>query len=113
MILFLFLVIDLKSETAAAQTAISTGRLFFISFSISFAEVIFLTSKLFEKTKLEGPDINLVFIPSFFKAKATSYPCFPLDSFEIYLTGSRYSLVGPVVTTAEKFLFFTKFFSLK
>ena len=55
--------------------------------------------------RLDGPAISLVFIPNFFNAKATSYPCLPLDSLEIYLTGSKYSLVGPVVTKALKFLF--------
>ena len=29
-------------------------------------------------------------------------PCLPDDSFEIYLTGSMYSLVGPEVTRAVK-----------
>ena len=57
--------------------------------------------------KFDGPDISFVFIPNFFKANAISYPCFPLNSFEMYLTGSKYSLVGPVVTKAFKFFSLT------
>ena len=56
-----------------------------------------------------GPVIKVVFIPNLFRAKAISYPCLPLDSFEMYLTGSTYSLVGPAVTSALNFLFLTKF----
>ena len=60
--------------------------------------------------KFDGPVIKVVLIPNLLRAKAISYPCFPLDSFEIYLTGSIYSLVGPAVTRALKFFFLTKFF---
>ena len=57
-----------------------------------------------------GPDINVVFTPSLDNSSAISYPCFPLDSLEINLTGSKYSFVGPVVTIAFIFFFFNKSF---
>ena len=78
----------LKSETAAAQTAMSTGKISFTSFIISLALTTFFTSISLEKFIFVGPEIKVVFIPSLDKASAISYPCFPLDSFEIYLTGS-------------------------
>ena len=53
----------------------------------------------------EGPVIRVVSTPNLLRAKAISYPCLPLDSFEIYLTGSIYSLVGPAVTNAFNFFF--------
>ena len=83
------------------------------SFNISSAEVIFFTFKSLGKTRLDGPEIRVVFIPNLFSAMATSQPCLPLDSFEIYLTGSMYSLVGPVVTIAFQFFFLTMFLLLK
>ena len=53
--------------------------------------------------------MSVVLIPNFESAKAISYPCLPLDSLDIYLTGSIYSLVGPEVTSALRFFFFKKF----
>ena len=55
--------------------------------------------------KVRGPVINLVLIPSLLKANVISKPCLPLDSLEMYLTGSKYSLVGPAVTRAFKFFY--------
>ena len=59
--------------------------------------------------KFEGPDIKVVSKPFSFKDFAISYPCFPLDLFDINLTGSIYSCVGPAVTRALNFLLFSKF----
>ena len=53
-----------------------------------------------------GPATKVVFIPNLESAKAISYPCLPLDSLDIYLTGSIYSRVGPVVTNALILFFF-------
>ena len=62
--------------------------------------MIFFTLMLLGRTKFDGPVINVVFTPSLSSAIAISQTCFPLDSFDMYLTGSKYSLVGPVVTKA-------------
>ena len=62
---------------------------------------------------MDGPDINVVSTPNFANELAISYPCLPLELFVINLTGSIYSFVGPAVTSALKFLFFTIFFSKK
>ena len=62
---------------------------------------------------LEGPVIKVVSMPSLFSASAISYPCLPLDSFDIYLIGSINSLVGPAVTRALRLLFLIIFFLLK
>ena len=48
-----------------------------------------------------GPLIKVVFAPSSKIAFAIAWPCFPEDSFEMYLTGSIISRVGPEVTNAE------------
>ena len=56
----------------------------------------------------EGPVIRVVSTPNLLRAKAISYPCLPLDSFEIYLTGSIYS-GRPAVTNAFNF-FLLNFF---
>ena len=52
-------------------------------------------------------------MPNFANELAISYPCLPLELFVINLTGSIYSFVGPAVTSAFKFLFFTIFRSEK
>ena len=62
---------------------------------------------------MDGPDINVVSTPNFASELAISYPCLPLELFVINLTGSIYSFVGPAVTSAFKFLFFTMFRSKK
>ena len=72
LILFLLLSAGLKSATAAAHTAKSTGSNFLTSLNISSAEVIFLTSIPFGEIRLEGPAIRVVFIPSLFNAIAIS-----------------------------------------
>ena len=54
-----------------------------------------------------GPDISVVSKPFFDSDFANSNPCFPLDLLVINLTGSIYSFVGPAVTSALIFLFFT------
>ena len=41
---------------------------------------------------LDGPVIKVVLIPNLLNAQAISKPCLPLDSFEMNLTGSKYSL---------------------
>ena len=56
---------------------------------------------------MDGPDINVVLTPNFANELAISYPCLPLELFVINLTGSIYSFVGPAVTSAFNFLFFT------
>ena len=58
--------------------------------------------------KLVGPDMRVVSNPFFDKDLANSKPCFPLDLLVINLTGSIYSCVGPAVTKALNFLFFSK-----
>ena len=47
---------------------------------------------------LDGPVINVTFAPFLNRAFAIEVPCNPLESFEIYLTGSILSLVAPDVT---------------
>ena len=49
-------------------------------------------------------------MPNLDNSRAISYPCFPLDSLEINLTGSIYSFVGFVVTIALIFFFLSNFF---
>jgi len=74
--------------------------------------IFFVLISLLEE-RCEGPVIKVVFIPNLLNASAISNPCLPLDSFEIYLTGSKYSLVGPAVTKAFRFLLLIIFFLLK
>ena len=105
--------VGLKSETAAAHTATSTGKSFCTAPIISSELVIFFTIRSLEKLIEVGPATKVVFTPNFDNAKAISYPCLPLDSLDIYLTGSKYSRVGPVVTKALMFFFFTKSLLLK
>ena len=62
---------------------------------------------------MDGPDINVVSTPNFANDLAISYPCLPLELFVMNLTGSKYSFVGPAVTRAYSFLFFTRFLSEK
>ena len=52
----------------------------------------------------DGPEIKVVLKPLLNNDFAISYPCLPLDLFEIYLTGSINSCVGPAVTIALNFL---------
>ena len=52
----------------------------------------------------DGPEIKVVSKPLLNNDFAISYPCLPLDLFEMYLTGSIYSCVGPAVTIALYFL---------
>ena len=108
MIFCLLLTLGLKSATAAAHIATSTGKSFFTASIISSALIIFFTFISLEKLIEVGPATSVVFTPNFDRAKAISYPCLPLDSLEIYLTGSKYSRVGPVVTKALIFFFLTK-----
>src|SRR3984957_7445136 len=48
----------------------------------------------------EGPVIRITSAPFRRRASVMAYPCFPEDSLERYLTGSRGSWVGPAVTRA-------------
>ena len=91
----------------------STGKSFLTLSNISDAvfTLIIFRSKI--SLKSIGPDTKVVFTPALLKALAISKPCFPLDSFEINLTGSIYSLVGPVVTNAFNFFLITKSLFLK
>ena len=84
---------------AGGHPKISTGKKT-DKFGISPAFKIPLISSNFV-----GPDINVVSKPYSLNELANAYPCFPLDSFEINLTGSKYSRVGPAVTKAFNFLF--------
>ena len=71
-IFFLLFSFTLKSVTAAAHTAISTGNVFFTSLSISSADVIFFTIIPLGVENLEGPAIKVVFTPSLLRAIAIS-----------------------------------------
>ena len=72
LILFSLFLAGLKSVTAAVHTAKSTGKVFFTSFNISSADTIFFTLIPFGEVSLEGPVINVVFIPSLLRAIAIS-----------------------------------------
>ena len=62
----------LKISYCAVHTAKSTGKVFLTSFNISSADIIFFTLISFGQASLEGPVINVVFIPSLFSAIAIS-----------------------------------------
>ncbi len=52
----------------------------------------------FGRSETNGPLIKVTSAPLLNAALAMAYPIFPDDLFDMNLTGSRYSLVGPAVT---------------
>ena len=64
--------IGLKSETAAAQTAIWVGSFLFTASNISFPVTTFLTLISLSYFSFVGPDIRVVLIPKRLNSKAIS-----------------------------------------
>lgn len=95
-----------QSATAAVKIAISAGRLPIVASYIACALSTLIKLISGDIFKFDGPEIKVVSKPLLFSEFAISYPCLPLDSLEINLTGSIYSLVGPAVTIAFSFYYF-------
>ena len=74
---------------------------------ISFAVSTLIKFTPVTGSKFVSPEIKVVSKPLSLNDLAISYPCLPLDLLVINLTGSIYSRVGPAVTSALNYLFFS------
>ena len=73
---------------------------------LRWAIIFWISSTAIGSTPAKGSSSNKN-LGSVANALAISYPCFPLDLLDMYLTGSVGSTVGPAVTKAFSFFFLT------